>query len=110
METNPNTPMWSANAPIRSRVLPGGTLAVMLALIALHHWYAMTYREVFVKSLLLLTLIAGFAAGGTIYPPLFYAGGPDGRHLPVYMKVISGLFAACGLGVGFYLLFVVYAF
>lgn len=102
--------MWSANAPLLSRVLPGGTLVVMLALIAVHHWFAMTYRAVYPKSLLLLSLIAGFAAGGTIYPPLFYAAGPDGRHLPAYMKVISGLFAACGLGVGFYLLFVVYTF
>jgi len=97
-----NTP--PLNAPKNSRLIPGATLGVMLVLLALHHWYAVTYKSVYAVVVLLLTLIAGFAAGGTVYPPLFYAAGTHGRHLPAYIKVISGLCAACGLATGFYLL------
>ena len=103
-----NTP--ALNTPTYSRLIPGATLGVMLVLLALHHWYAVTYKSVYPVVVLLLTLIAGFAAGGTVYAPLFYAAGAYGRHLPAYMKVISGLCAACGLATGFYLLFVIYSF
>ena len=103
-----NTP--TLNTPTYSRLIPGATLGVMLVLLALHHWYAVTYKSVYPVVVLLLTLIAGFAAGGTVYAPLFYAAGAYGRHLPAYMKVISGLCAACGLATGFYLLFVIYSF
>src|SRR6266513_1354377 len=100
-----NTP--PLNTSTYSRLIPGATLGVMLAL---HHWYAVTHKSVYAVVVLLLTLIAGFAAGGTVYPPLFYAAGAYGRHLPAYIKVIGGLCAACGLATGFYLLFVIYSF
>ena len=74
------------------------------------HTNAVTHKSVYAVVVLLLTLIAGFAAGGTVYPPLFYAAGAYGRHLPAYIKVIGGLCAACGLAIGFYLLFVIYSF
>src|SRR5256885_4039734 len=60
-----NTP--TLNTPTYSRLIPGATLGVMLILLALHHWYAVTYKSVYPVVVLLLTLIAGFAAGGTVY-------------------------------------------
>jgi hypothetical protein len=94
----------------RSRVLPAGTLAVMLVLLGAHHWFAMADHSVYPVVVLLFATFAGYAAGGTIYPPLFYAGGAGGRHLPLYMKALGGLFAAGGFAVGMYLLFFVYTF
>jgi hypothetical protein len=97
------------NPPTFSRLIPAVTLSVMVVLLALHHWYAVTYKAVYASPVLLFTLIGGWAAGGTVYPALFFAAGAHGRHLPAYMKVISGLCAVGGLAVGFYLLFVIYA-
>lgn len=95
---------------LRSRILPAGTLAVMLVLLGLHHWYAMANQSVYPIAVLFLATFAGYAAGGVVYPPLFYAGGAQGRHLPIYMKVLAGLCATGGLSAGGYLLFVTYAF
>jgi hypothetical protein len=95
---------------LRSRVLPAGTLAVMLVLLGVHHWYAMANQSVYPVVVLLFATFAGYAAGGTAYPPLFYAAGAHGRHLPLYMKMLAGLCAAGGFAVGMYLLFVTYAF
>ena len=95
---------------IGSRVLPTGTLAVMIVLLGLHHWYAMANQSVYPIAVLFLATFAGYAAGGVVYPPLFFAGGAQGRHLPIYMKVLAGLCATGGLAAGGYLLFVTYAF
>jgi hypothetical protein len=81
-----------------------------LVLLGLHHWFAMADHSVYPVVVLLFATFAGYAAGGTIYPPLFCAGGARGRHLPLYMKVLAGLFAAGGLAVGMCLLFFVYTF
>lgn len=98
------------NQLIYSRLLPAGTLAAMLILLGLHHWYAMSSHSTYPVAVLLLTTVAGFAAGGAIYPPLFSVAGPQGRHLPLYMKVLGGLCAAVGFALGFYLLMTVYSF
>jgi hypothetical protein len=82
----------------------------MLVLLGLHHWNAVADQSVYPTLVLAFATIAGFAAGGTIHPPLFYAAGAHGRHLPVYMKVLAGLCAAIGFGAGLYLLFFVYTF
>jgi hypothetical protein len=100
----------SENEFIYSRLLPAGTLAAMLILLALHHWYAMANRSVYPVAVLFLTTSAGFAAGGTVYPPLFSTAGAHGRHLPSYLKVVGGLCAAVGFALGFYLLQTVYTF
>lgn len=92
------------------RLVPAVTLAVMLALLALHHWNVVANRSVYASAVLLLTTIGGLALGGTVYPPLFYSIGRYGRELPSYMKVLGGLCAVGGLAAGLYLLFVVYAF
>jgi hypothetical protein len=86
-----------------------GTLAVMLVLLGVHHWFAMADHSMYPVAVLFLATFGGYAAGGTIYPPRFYAAGAHGRHLPWYMKVLAGLFAVGGFAVGMYLLFVVYA-
>ena len=92
------------------RLIPAVTLAVILAMLALHHWNVVVNRSVYASVVLLLTPIGGLALGGTIYPPLFYSIGRYGRELPTYLKVLGGLCAVGGLAAGFYLLFVVYAF
>jgi len=93
-----------------SRLIPAVTLAVILAMLALHHWNVVANKSVYASAVLVLTPIGGLALGGTVYPPLFYSVGRYGRELPTYLKVLGGLCAAAGLAAGFYLLFVVYAF
>jgi hypothetical protein len=93
---------------LRSRVLPAGSLAVMLVLLGVHHWFAMADQSVYPAAVLFFATFAGYAAGGLVYPPLFYAAGARGRHLPLYMKVLAGLCAAAGFAGGMYLLFAVY--
>lgn len=41
-----------------SRLIPGGTLAVILALLALHHWNVVANRSVYASAVLLLTTIS----------------------------------------------------
>jgi CDP-diglyceride synthetase len=92
------------------RLIPAVTLAVILAMLALHHWNVVANKSAYASAVLLLTPIGGLALGGTIYPPLFYSVGRYGRGLPSYLRVFGGLCAAAGLAAGFYLLFIVYAF
>lgn len=109
LEENPPMNSPSMNPPIFSRLIPAISLSVTLLLLGGHHWYAVTYRNVYASAVLLLTMFGGLALGGTIYAPLFYSLGARGRQLPVTMKVGSGLCVALGGAVGFYLLFIVYA-
>jgi hypothetical protein len=51
---------------------------------------------------------AGLSAGGVVYPPIFYASGKYGKHLPVTYKVLAGVSAAVGFACGMYLMFSVY--
>lgn len=93
-----------------SRLIPAVTLAVVLALLALHHLNVVANKSIYASAVLLLTPVGGLALGGAIYPPLFYSVGRYGRELPSYLKVLGGLCAVAGLAGGLYLLFGVYAF
>jgi hypothetical protein len=95
-------------APVFGRKTPALTLLVSLALLALHHWYAVTQREVYSVLVLLLATVAGLAAGGTVYPPIFYSLGKYGKHLRVGIKVLGGLSAAAGFAIGFILMIKLY--
>jgi hypothetical protein len=81
-----------------------GTIALLL----LHHWYAVTEGRVFLFVLLLVPMLGGLAIGGLIYPPILFALGPRGRDLPKTTKALGILFALGGLGFGLYLAKFVY--
>ena len=98
----------STDAPTFGRTTPAITLLVSLIVLALHHWYAVTQKEVYSVAVLLFATIAGLAAGGTLYPPLFYSVGKYGSHLPAWLKVLAGLSAAAGFAIGFYLMVKLY--
>ena len=80
------------------------TFAGSVVLIALHHWYAMSAGAIYPAFLLFLFSILGLGAAGSIYPPVFYAVGKYGAHLPTRIKVIAAMSAMSTFGVGMYVL------
>jgi hypothetical protein len=87
-----------------NRIVPVMTFAGSVVLIALHHWYAMSAGEIYPAFLLFLFSILGLGAAGSIYPPVFYAVGKYGAHLPARLKVIAALCAISTFGLGMYVL------
>jgi len=104
------SPMTTAATPSSnfSRRTPAISLVATMLLIALHHWWAVTQREMYPKLLLGMFLFGGLAIGGTIYPPLFYSWGKYGTHLPKSLKVLAAVCAAGGFALGFYLMLTLY--
>lgn len=91
-----------------SRKTPVVMLAISLIMLALHHWYAMTQREVWNYGYLAMSTIAGFALAGVIYPPVFHSVGKHGKHLPKSYRIIAAISAAAGFAAGFYFGLVLY--
>jgi hypothetical protein len=91
-----------------TRTVPALTLAAMLTFLSLHDWNASANRESYPGVVLFLCLTSGLALAGTIHPPLFYAVGKYGTHLPVWKKAVAVLFTAAGFAIGMWLLFVRY--
>jgi hypothetical protein len=91
-----------------SRKTPVVTLALSLIMLALHHWYAMTQREVFIFLYLAMSALAGFALAGVIYPPVFHSVGKHGKHLPKSYRIIAFMAAVAGFAAGFYFGLVLY--
>ena len=90
------------------RKLPAIFTIGTIALLLLHHWYAVTEQSVFAFVLFLVPMVTGLAIGGLIYPPILFALGPRGRHLPASTKVVAVLCALAGLCFGLYLAKFVY--
>ena len=90
-----------SNAQLFDRKIPVLTLLGLTVCLALHHWYAVTQHEVYFVALFLLPMFWMLALGGTFYPPILYSIGKYGRDLPLATKITGGLFAVCGLGLGF---------
>jgi len=91
-----------------NRTVPVVSFVVTVLLIALHHWYAMSAGEIYPAFLLFLFSFLGLAAGGSVYPPLFYSIGKYGAHLPTGLKVIAATCAISTFALGMYVLFRVY--
>ena len=87
-----------------NRIVPVLTFAGSVVLIAVHHWHAMTAGEVYPSFLLFLFSVLGLAAAGSIHPPVFYAVGKYGAHLPTRLKVIAGACAISTFLLGMYVL------
>ena len=87
-----------------SRTIPALTLAAMLVLLGLHDWNASANRESYPGVVLFLCLTSGLALAGTIHPPLFYAVGKYGTHLPAWKKALAVVFTAAGFATGMWLL------
>lgn len=102
-------PDVSVDPLIHSRIIPAASLGVSLALLGLHYRYVGNQDAQYFVPVLILSGVGGLAAGGTVYPPIFYSIGVHGRHLPFYVKAIGALLAIAGFAAGCYLLFVVYA-
>ena len=90
------------------RKLPAIFAIGTIALLLLHHWYAVTERNVFGFVLFLVPMLTGLAIGGLIYPPILFALGPRGRNLPASTEALALLCAFIGLCFGFYLTKFVY--
>jgi hypothetical protein len=90
------------------RTLPAIFAIGTIALLLLHHWYAVSERRVFFFVVFLVPMVTGLAIGGLIYPPILFALGPRGRKLPRSTKAVAVLFALGGLCFGFYLAKFVY--
>jgi hypothetical protein len=91
-----------------SRKLPALFFIIGVAAMALHHWNATANREIWPSLLLLMSTIAGWSLGGLVNPAIFFAAGKYGSHLPLTMKILSGVFAAVGLATGMYMLLALY--
>ena len=89
--------------PAFSRTLPAIALAFLTALLAFHHWYAMSEHSVYFFVVFVVPMFWALALGGIVYPPLFWSIGPKGRDLPVATKAAGVLLALAGLGAGFWL-------
>ena len=87
-----------------NRIVPVMTFAITVVLIALHHWYAMSAGEIYPAFVLFLFFMLGLGAAGSIYPPVFYAVGKYGAHLPTRIKVIAAMCAMSTFGLGMYVL------
>jgi hypothetical protein len=81
---------------------------MIVAFIALQHWWVLTHEQMSTKLFLFLFTFAGWCAGGIVYPPAFYALTKWGTSLPKSMKVLGGVCAAAGFALGFYLLLTMY--
>lgn len=99
----------AAPLPQWGRIRPMLSLALCVCFLGLHHWWAITHGEIYPKLLLFLFMFAGWAAGGIVYPPAFYALTKFGSHLPTSMKVVGAIFAAIGFGLGFYVMLTFYS-
>jgi hypothetical protein len=86
-----------------NRTLPAIFLGATVAIVALHHWYAVTGGHPFVVAICLLTGFGALALGGVIYPPVFWSIGVYGKHLPVPVKIAGALLAIAGVAAGFLL-------
>jgi hypothetical protein len=102
-ETKPD---FSVDPLIYSRIIPAGSLAVALILIGLHQRYLDARDVEYFVPVVLLSTLGGLAVGGIVYPPIFYAVGVHGRHLPFYMKATAAFLAIAGFAAGCHLLFV----
>ena len=91
-----------------NRSVPIISFALTLLAIFLHHRYAMSAGEIYPTVLLFLFTFLGLAAAGSIYPPVFYAVGKYGAHLPTRLKVIAAACAISTFALGMYVLFTVY--
>jgi hypothetical protein len=87
---------------------PFVSLVLALGFLAAHHLYGMQQGEIYPALLLFLSLIAGLAMAGCVYPPVFFALTKWGQHLPMRFKVLGGLCAAAGAALGLYALITVY--
>jgi hypothetical protein len=91
-----------------NRTVPLVSFVVTVLLIALHHWYATSAGEIYPAFLLFMFSFLGLAAAGSVHPPLFYAIGKHGAHLPTGLKVIAATCAISTFALGMYVLFNVY--
>ena len=85
-------------------------LLIVIAMLALHHWYVLTEHRAFLIVLFFLPPFGMLALGGLIYPPLLLSIGKYGKELPVTVRAIGFLLVIVGLGVGLYLFKYVYQF
>ena len=85
-------------------------LLIVIAVLAVHHWYVTTEHRAFLIALFLVPPFGMLALGGLVYPPLLFSIGKYGKDLPVIVRTIGILLALAGLGVGFYLFKYVYQF
>ena len=98
----------AAPSPQLGRARPALTLLLCVCFIAAHHWWVATQGEMYTKLLLFLFLAAGWAVGGLIHPPAFYSLTIYGAHLPKSMKALGAAFGLAGMGLGLYLMMMLY--
>jgi hypothetical protein len=85
------------------RKIPALLLAVLVAAIALHHWYAKSGGHVLIAALCVMMGVAFLAAGGVVYPPVLWSIGVYGKQLPLPVKVVGAFLGLAGLVTGFLL-------
>jgi hypothetical protein len=97
-------------APEFNRTLPAVSLVFLTALLAFHHWYAVTEHHAYVFVVFVVPMFWALALGGLVYPPIFWSIGPRGKDLPTGIKAIGAVLALGGLGIGFLLAKSLYGF
>lgn len=90
-------------APSFDRKLPAIALAILAAVLALHHFNAVSGGHVFLTGSSILMGLAFLAAGGIVYPPVFWSMGIYAKDLPLWVKVIGAVLAIAGALTGFVL-------
>ena len=97
-----------SDPPVFERTVPALLFLALTALLALHHWYAVTQGSVYFMVLFAVPMLWTLSLAAIFYPPLLYSIGKYGRHLPTITKVSGALIAFSGLGLGFCLAKFVY--
>jgi hypothetical protein len=92
------------------RKIPAIIFIATSLLLALHHWYATTEGEIYVFVVFVVPMFWALGLGGLIHPPLVFAIGSKGRHLPASTKAVGFLFALGGLVAGYFLATRLYGF
>ena len=95
--------LGSRDPIVYSRAIPAFAFAACTAIVALHHWYAVSGGHPFVTGVCLLTAGIFLSFGGLVYPPVFWSISSYGRHLPLPVKIIGATLALAGLAAGFLL-------
>ncbi len=85
----------------RSRLIPLGSLVLILVLLGLHHWHVMAEQSGYLIAMFLLPPLGMLALGGLLYPPIFYSIGQHGSELPMWTRATGVLLVLSGLGIGF---------
>jgi hypothetical protein len=93
-----------------NRRAPALLLGIVLAVLALHHWYVVTEHNGFLIVMFLLPPFGMLALGGLIYPPILRSLGEEGKTMRAWVRAVGVLLAVIGLGIGVYLFKVVYRF